>query len=346
MDYLNYKVEDFISDESFQRYCLGKDERDVRFWKKWKEDHPQKHYELEEAELFVRSMQMDISKNAFDYSIRKQVIRERLYEKISTKSTHRSSHRGVWLLVAASFIFFICALAAIVYRQGKVSRSDEFVVNYVEKVNPAGMRSVIQLSDGTRVNLNAKSRVRYPVSFSELSTREVELEGEAFFEVTHDKLKPFIVHSGHLKTTVMGTSFNIKAYEKQPMSVALVTGKVSVTKIGKDEKPVSLEPGQSATLAADDGKISMGKFNSKKMLSWKDGILYFDKASENEVIEKLESWYGVKITLGRSPAKKWGYTGEFKNKSLKEVLISMSFAMDFDYEIKGNTVLINNHETK
>lgn len=346
MDYLNYKVEDFISDESFQRFCLGKDEGDVRFWKKWKEEHPQKHYELEEAELFIRSMQMDITCQNFDYSVRKDIIRERLVQKIREKNKRGASHRSIWFLVAASLVFFICALAAIVYTQNKNVPVGKVQIEYAEKINQPGMRSIIQLSDGTQVYLNADSRIRYPLSFSELNTREIELQGEAFFEVTHNESKPFIVHSGHLKTTVMGTSFNVTAYEKQPMSVALVTGRVSVTKIGKDEELVSLEPGQSAMLSSDNSRISTVKFDLKKILSWKDGILYFNKASANEVVEKLESWYGVKIILGKSSARKWGYTGEFKNKSLKEVLMSMSFAMDFDYEIKGNTVLINNHETK
>jgi len=344
MDYLNYRVEDFISDESFQRYCLGKDDEDVRFWKKWKEEHPQKQYEMEEAELFIHSLQTDeVKQNNFDYIVRKQVIRERLKEKIDLRNKQRSIKKNTWFLLAASVTFFICVLAAIVYNQGIGADAGELEVKYTEKINQPGIRSIIQLSDGTRIHLNSSSRLRYPDTFSELTAREVELEGEAFFEVQRDESKPFVVHSGNLKTTVLGTSFNIRAYHNLPSSVALVTGKVTVSKEIADAgaQEIVLEPGQGATLSLKEGKLSTFEFDNKEFLSWKEGVLYFHNANERTVVEKLERWYGVSVLLLNSPHKKWGYTGEFKNKSLKEVLMSMSFAMDFDYTIKGDSVLIN-----
>ncbi|HEX5167741.1 MAG TPA: hypothetical protein VFW11_01105 [Cyclobacteriaceae bacterium] len=83
MEYYDYKVEDFITDESFQRYCLNQDEDDIRFWNNWKADYAHKQFEMEEAEHFVRSMQWsDSPRNYFDYALRKQVIREQIQEKI------------------------------------------------------------------------------------------------------------------------------------------------------------------------------------------------------------------------------------------------------------------------
>jgi ferric-dicitrate binding protein FerR (iron transport regulator) len=342
MDYLNYKIEDFISDESFQRYCLGKDEADVLFWKKWKEEHPQKHYEIEEAEFFIHSMNTrETGRKNLDYTLRKNAIRQNIQQKVSRSGKRKSSHRTMWFLVAASLTLFLCALIAIVSSQN--DSPTEKVVTYNEVVNPPGVRSSMRLTDGTVVHLNSESRFKYPVSFSESNVRQVELEGEAFFEVKRDETKPFIVLSKNLKTTVLGTSFNVHAYHNQPMSVALVTGKVLVTKTGAEEQQVSLEPGEGATILSDNAGIETFKFDNKKMISWKDWIFYFNNASQKEVFAQLESWYGVKINITKPIRKKWGYTGEFKNKSLKEVLLSIGFAMDFDFEIKGDSVLINQH---
>lgn len=345
MEYNNYSVEDFISDESFQRYCLYQNERDIQFWEHWKKDHPHKQDDIGEAEFIVRSLQTrNINDNVLAYESRKQTIRDRLEDAINQKPLHHSQPWRTLLLSAASVTFFICVIAAIVYTQYDDSVAEKSTVQYLEKVNKPGLRSTFQLADGTIVQLNANSRLRYPASFADLDTRDLELEGEAFFEVAHDPSKPFTVRSGDLKTTALGTSFNVRSYDDHPVSVALVTGKVKVTTgISDKSQEVFLKSGEGAELSIDDGILSTFTFDRKEYLSWKDGTLYFQQAQENSVVEKLERWYGISIILTNSSPKKWGYNGEFKNKSLKEVLMSISFAMDFDYTIKGDTVLINHH---
>jgi ferric-dicitrate binding protein FerR (iron transport regulator) len=191
--------------------------------------------------------------------------------------------------------------------------------------------------------MNANSKLRYPSSFDGQGTRDVELEGEAFFEVAHDPSKPFTVHSKEVNTTAIGTSFNVRSYDNNPVSIALVTGKVKVTTGEVDKaQEVFLESGQGAKLSTNGDTFSTFTIDQKE-LSWKDGTLYFYKASEQSVIEKLERWYDVSFVLSNASPKKWGYNGEFKNKTLKEVLMSISYAMDFDYTLKGDTVLINHH---
>jgi ferric-dicitrate binding protein FerR (iron transport regulator) len=189
----------------------------------------------------------------------------------------------------------------------------------------------------------AKSKLRYPSSFEGQISRDVELEGDAFFDVALVASYPFTVESMDLSTTALGTSFNVRSYDNNPVSIALVTGKVKVSTGTVDKaQQVFLESGQGARLSTNDGTLSTFTFDHKE-LSWKDGTLYFYKASEQSVIEKLERWYDVSFVLANASPKKWGYNGEFKNKTLKEVLMSISYAMDFDYKIKGDTVLINHH---
>ena len=344
MDYNNYSVEDFISDESFQRYCLYLNDKDVRFWETWKLDHPHKLDEVEEAEFFVRSLKTrDIVSNGMEYETRKEAIRNRLENAISQKPRPHLQQWKPFLLLAAAVTLFICVSTAIVYTRHEKPVAEPVAVQFIEKVNKRGLRSTFQLPDGTIVQMNANSKLRYPSTFDGQQRRDVELEGEAFFEVAHDALKPFTVHSKELNTTALGTSFNVRSYENNPVSIALVTGKVKVTTgIVSKSQEVFLESGQGAKLSPNDGTLSTFTFDQKE-LSWKDGTLYFYKASEQHVIERLERWYDVSFVLSNTSPKKWGYNGEFKNKTLKEVLMSISYAMDFDYKIKGDTVVINHH---
>lgn len=344
MDYNNYSVEDFISDESFQRYCLYSDDKDVRFWETWKLDHPHKLDEVEEAEFFVRSLKTrDIVNSGLEYESRKQSVRNRLEHEIIQMARPQHRQSKTILLLAAAVTLFICVSTAIVYTRQEEPATVKVAVQYLEKVNKRGIRSTFQLPDGTIVQMNANSKLRYPSTFDDQGKRDVELEGEAFFEVAHDESKPFTVHSNGLNTTALGTSFNVRSYGNSPVSIALVTGKVKVSTGTVDKKQqVFLESGQGARLSTSDGTLSTFTFDQKE-LSWRDGTLYFYKASEQSVIEKLERWYDVSFILTNESPKKWGYNGEFKNKTLKEVLMSISYAMDFDYKIKGDTVLINHH---
>jgi ferric-dicitrate binding protein FerR (iron transport regulator) len=344
MDYNNYSVEDFISDESFQRYCLYLNDKDVRFWETWKMNHLHKLDEVEEAEFFVRSLKTrDLVHHGLEYESRKQSIRNRLENAITEKPRAKSHQWKTYFLLAAAVALFICVSAAIVYTKQEEPAIEQVAVQYIEKVNNRGLRSTFQLGDGTIVQMNANSKLRYPSTFDGQETRDVELEGEAFFDVAHDVSKPFTVQSKDVSTTALGTSFNVRSYDNNPVSIALVNGKVKVSTGAVDKaQHVFLESGQGAKLSSNDGTLSTFTFDQKE-LSWKDGTLYFYKASEQSVIEKLERWYDVSFVLANASPKKWGYNGEFKNKTLKEVLMSISYAMDFDYKIKGDTVLINHH---
>ena len=249
--------------------------------------------------------------------------------------------------IAASIILGVClSIFAFQYFNVPDQSGKSASINYIEKSNPRGQKLSIFLSDGSKVILNSESKLTYPEEFTE-NARTLYLEGEAFFEVAHDKDRPFTVTSGTIATTALGTSFNVRAYpEEATVQVSLATGKVKV-KGKKDSnnftnnKLLILDPGEGVTYDKASKILNKGYFDVKKSLAWKEGIIYFKDANFDEIIGKLERWYGVEFEIINGKNEVWHYTGEFNNESLENVLMGIGFSKSFKYEIKDENVIIN-----
>lgn len=155
---------------------------------------------------------------------------------------------------------------------------------------PPGLDYRIQLSDSTEVWLNAASCLRFPGYFDK-SVREVYLQGEAYFKVSKDASRPFLVHTGSATVRVLGTEFNVNTYEHGVVKTALVAGSVAV-EMGSTS-PVVLKPGYLGIAAS--GKLSVMPFNSQHELSWMEGRYYFKKKSLNELASVISRWYNVQV---------------------------------------------------
>lgn len=265
-----------------------------------------------------------------------RVEEQRKVRNLSRLSNSRSL--GVFARIAAAIVFLFVATYFIAQKiepfENPVTSAEK-----ITKQNSKGRKSTIFLSDGSVVNLNADSRIEYYENFTD-SSRVVYLQGEAFFDITEDKLRPFQVITKCLKVTALGTSFNVQSFNENPTdAVALATGKVEVQSINSEER-IFLNPGQKVHFKKEIREFSSLKsFSAKAIFGWKDGILFFKKANMQTVINQLERWYGVKIrTKNYSPS--WSYTGEFHNQSLKSVLESLSFSQNFKYKITDKEVII------
>ncbi len=209
---------------------------------------------------------------------------------------------------------------------------------------PAGVKRTTVLPDGSKVILNARSSITYDSGFRE-NKREIVLVGEAFFEVAKDSLRPFTVHSGNLSTTALGTSFNIYYRPDRDITeVSLATGVVQVVAKDKirDVKATKLQPGERLNYHIQEASFRTDHFDTLETLAWKEGILYFKKAGIEQVIQKLEDWYGVKIAIeGNTDSVKkedWTYTGMFKNQNLENVLTGISYVKGFSFEMNGKNI--------
>lgn len=211
-------------------------------------------------------------------------------------------------------------------------------VKIIEKDNPFGVKTSFSLSDGTKVKLNSGSKLRLPETFTG-ATREVELIGEAFFEVKRDTAHPFIIKSGNISTLVLGTSFNIKAFPwENSIKVSVVTGEVRVENQTKNEA-ITLLPGEQAKFDTSSLSLKKGWFESDE-ISWIDGKIIFKAATFPQIIDKLEQWYGVEFILEREIKLKKGFTSEYQNESLDHLLEGLSFIGKFEFEIKDKKVYI------
>lgn len=221
----------------------------------------------------------------------------------------------------------------------------EPVAQMVVKEAPLGQKTTIRLSDGTLVKLNSGSRLTYPDNFDH-DNREVNLEGEAFFEVEKDASRPFKITSGQVLTTVLGTSFNVHAFQNEDVRVTVLTGKVKVHSTDNPNSAVQLRPGDQALYEAVNGKLTSRQVNVEEHLVWKENIILFKGASQKKVLNTLSRWYDVSFEVKGDSTQEWGISGRYQDKSLEFILNSLSYSVGFSYEIKSNQIIINYNETQ
>jgi ferric-dicitrate binding protein FerR (iron transport regulator) len=209
---------------------------------------------------------------------------------------------------------------------------------------PNGHQALLTLSDGTKVWLNAGSKLIFPSVF-EAGKREVFVEGEAFFDVTKNPEKPFIVVTKGLNIQVFGTSFNVMAYpDEEVIETVLVTGKVQLERndfsLFKKEK-VMLHPGQYAGLKKNGLKLEVKDVDVESFISWKQGWYKLDKLPLSDVVSKLERYYNIKVVIIDKELELLKITGKLDlNANLNQVMDNLAEAVKIRYKIEQNTILI------
>ncbi|TDW99201.1 FecR family protein [Dinghuibacter silviterrae] len=192
----------------------------------------------------------------------------------------------------------------------------------------------LTLPDGSRVTVNASSRLAYAKSFK---TRQVRLmTGEAFFEVTKDQNRPFTVETKGINTRVLGTSFNIRSYDRDTATViALVTGKVSV------DETTTLDPGDELTVNKSGNKLKTRFDDEKNITAWEQKAMYFRDASFEDIAFDIANTYNVTL-VNASSKKHWSYTGFFEHESIWEIVRTICITEHLDFRSdQGRIILIN-----
>ncbi len=209
---------------------------------------------------------------------------------------------------------------------------------YIFVSNPAGSIRDLYLPDSTHVWLNAGSTMKYPDHFN--NERSVELNGEAYFNVAHHAGKPFRVQSGKLKTRVLGTSFNVKAYASDDrMDVAVERGKVAVSD-GKISW-VTLKPGQQLSYSTSSGKTVTGGADLQSILAWRTGELRFNAMRLEDIASILERRYNVKINFAGPKLRDFVYSASFGNTvKLNDVLMMLCSVNRIEYKYSPDAAMI------
>ncbi|WP_010665624.1 FecR family protein [Marinilabilia salmonicolor] len=206
-----------------------------------------------------------------------------------------------------------------------------------EIVVPYGETAEVILSDHTHVWLNSGSKLKYPTAFDNRN-RRVELEGEAYFKVQKNEKKPFIVSTSHLNVNVLGTSFNVEAFEgAETINVTLVEGKVNIEDSAGGIL-ADLNPNENAAFDRESKILKIEKKVDTKMLtSWKDGIIYFENQQLRDIAKKLEHWFNLNIVFQDPTLKEVRYTGAIlKNKPIDQIFEILKYTTDIDYSMKIN----------
>lgn len=259
--------------------------------------------------------------------------------KISEEQLQERPRQTAFFRYAAIWILF--ALGAGIFGISYFKKTKQPVaIAYQEIINPNGKRSKIVLSDSSTVYLGAGSKLRFPDQFKG-NTREISLEGEAFFEIAHNKQKPFIIHTADVQTRVLGTSFKIIAFKAHPMSVEVATGKVRVDRLmhTKLQSLAVLTPGQQATYA--DGLTTKNSVAIDDLKEWKEGHLVHTEKPLQQIMEELERWYDVKISISNhKKARMLMDINISTNIPIGKVMKVLSASGHFNYKINGNSITI------
>ena len=276
------------------------------------------------------------------------------------------ARRNWFLKVAAVFVIGFSA-SWLVFRGVDSIEPGSAAYNVIE--TPRGSSTIINLPDGSKIWLNAESKLKYPQKFSQ-NQRAVFLEGEAFFEVAKEKERQFLVRTPDLTVKVFGTSFNVKSYpDENTTETTLVEGSISIYKTSTNGqaigREIKMDPNQRIVLykeqenstpsesiaekmenvPARKAKLVLSKsIDTKRFTSWKDGELIIKSEPMIKLAVKLERRYNVKIHFESEDIKQIRFTGTIENETIEQVMAAIKLASSIDYRIEERVIWISKME--
>ena len=240
-------------------------------------------------------------------------------------------------------------------------KTDEVLVADTQIISGKGIRKNITLPDGTNVWLNSESKLSYNKAMVNTDERLVTLSGEAFFDVKHDKEHPFIIKTEKISIKVLGTSFNVRAYENDERTeTTLIKGSVELSVNSRPNEKIILKPSEKFILNEQKSpdKEDPSSIKGAKMIieyvapvivankeyltetSWKENYLVFQNESMEELAPKLERWYNVKVSIKDPKIKNYRYTGAFSKETVDQALLAMQLTKHFNFKIKNHDIEI------
>jgi transmembrane sensor len=200
-----------------------------------------------------------------------------------------------------------------------------------------GMQTKVELPDGSIVNLNSGSTLKFPTTFNDSRTRLVYLSGEGKFNITKNRNQPFVVEIDKLQVKVLGTTFNVDAYPgNSAITVALVEGNVLLQQIQNENASdlMEMKPNQVAIFQKSTNKLlCIEESDLTKYISWTEGKIVFSNDPVITVIRKLENWYNVEIELSDKRLENYRFTGTFIDEPLEQVLSILNITSQMEYKI-------------
>jgi len=313
-----------ITQELLERYHQGKCTTDEQFAiKQWLQN-------ITESD-FTISPPIDV-----------QGIEDKTWIELSSrifpeKKTHKTN--WTWLISAAASAILVLGITFYIYHSsGSHQQKDSNLISYHEVKVPRGKKATCTLPDGTVIQLNSDSKLRYPEKFTDTS-RVVEFEGEAFFTVAKDKKRPFSINSKQVLVRVLGTHFNLRAYpEENKTDVVVEEGRVMFSP--KTKKTSLILTANQQGVYDNDQSLKQQNVYAAAYYSWRTNQLQFRDQKLSDIASTLERWYNVRVLINNRLLRNERYTGRFNNPDIKSVLNSLEFAVGLHYQVTGNIVTI------
>lgn len=287
---------------------------------------------------------------------------EKLEKRMAQPATHRLLSLPVWRRLAAASVLVLAGSAAVWLLQHKKTMQSEGIA--AKKPNQyttqPGSKSKLELPDGTQVWLNGNSKLVFGSGPFGPTSREVYLSGEAFFDVARNEKVPFIIHTGVIDITVLGTAFNVKAYPgEKNVETALVRGLIQITPHNDPDRKIILKPNEKLIIPSDTAiagthitqtiapsvysitALHQGKSGVLPETVWMQRKLEFDDEPFSELAPKMEAWFDIRIRFGSESIKNKRFSGVIEKETLEETLKDLRLSSPFTYTLKGNELLIN-----
>jgi ferric-dicitrate binding protein FerR (iron transport regulator) len=295
---LEWIAEDPLHQKVFQEYCNA-----------WQEAH----------------YPSPIFNDTFAYEKFKQTINK---EKSKTRYLH-------WYWAAACVAVLISAVSFYLLSENQPTTFStlEADTTSVTRVAPLGKKVTILLADGSEIKLNSGSSIKIYQDFTK--QRFVRLQGEAFFTIARDTLRPFVVEANATKTTVLGTSFNINTFDSSTQ-ITVASGKVLVQ---NELAHAFLLPNQQAIILHKQAPIKTSTTDAESVAAWSNNILLFQQTNMRNVATQLERWYGVTVVVNDVLANKT-ISGKFRNENMHTVLEAITYSLQAKYTVNSNQIKI------
>jgi transmembrane sensor len=294
---------------------------------------------------------------------------DRMQERHVEFPQSRSNSRLRTLILSLSLTMGIGLLAALIWpshhapQPAPVAHQPAPAGNDIYTAN--GSRTHLTLPDGTLVWLNAGSRLSYGKNYN-TTTREVNLTGEAFFDVAHNTQKPFLIHTTRIDVQVLGTRFNVKSYPSDRTTEAtLIRGSIEVSIRDRPSERIILRPDEKLVVANDTGilhRLNPGRYGATGPgdplvairkptyeqktgaiieTSWVENKLAFREETFGDLAKQMERWFGVSIQFADPAPVQLQFTGSFKEETIEQALDALKYTARFSYQIEGNLIIIN-----
>jgi transmembrane sensor len=363
--YENFELDDFVCDDSFISWCLEPDDASDRFWDNWIASHPAKRALIREAKQLVFDLHTIQSEEPeFDYQ-------KDIWKKISSniedqKPNVKKNPQRIRYAIAASLLILVCLSAFLVGTHFFKKTSYFSKSEWINFQNNTSVANTIVLSDNSTIVLEPYSTLKYPTTFSG-NQRVVVLKGEAFFNISRDTLKPFVVYANETITKVLGTSFKISAFEgEEKVEVDVISGKVAVyanvstNKTKQNSKHMIVEADENITVSLPNKKIEVTPnqkviFDLKredmiktitevpKIINQSNTIRQFQFNNESvvKVFAALEDAYGIELLFDKQKFSDCTITTKLDNESLLQKLTIICTALNLSFKETNAQIYID-----